>query len=40
MLLSEPKNSIIVKPNIKLVDVKQKSHDIETNKFVYDIEMS
>jgi hypothetical protein len=40
MLLSEPKNSKIVKPNLKLVDVKQKSHDIKTNKYVYDIEMS
>ncbi len=40
MLLSEPKNSKIVKPNLKLVDVKQKSHDINTNKYVYDIEMS
>jgi hypothetical protein len=40
MLLSEPKNSKIVKPNLKLVDVKQKSHDIKTNKYVYDVEMS
>ncbi len=40
MLLSEPKNSKIVKPNLKLVDVKQISHDIKTSKYVYNIEMS
>jgi hypothetical protein len=40
MLLSEPKNSKLVKPNIKLVDVKQKSYDMKTNKYVYDIVMS
>jgi hypothetical protein len=40
MLLSEPNNSKIVKPNLKLVDVKQKSYNKQTNKFVYDIEMS
>jgi hypothetical protein len=40
MLLTDPKNSKIVKPNLKLVDVKQKSHDSKTNKYVYDIEMS
>jgi hypothetical protein len=40
MLLLEPKNSRIVKPNLKLVDVKQKSFDKRTNKYVYDIEMS
>jgi hypothetical protein len=40
MLLSEPKNSKIVNPNLKLVDVKQKSYNNLTNKYVYDIEMS
>jgi hypothetical protein len=40
MLLSEPKNSKIVKPNLKLVEVKQKSYNEQTNKYVYDIEMS
>jgi hypothetical protein len=40
MLLLEPKKSRIVKPNLKLVDVKQTSFDKTTNKYVYDIEMS
>jgi len=40
MLLSEPKNSKIVKPNLKLVNVKQTGHDIFTNRYVYDIELS
>jgi hypothetical protein len=40
MLLSEPKNSNIVVPNLKMVDVKQESHDKQANVYVYDIEMS
>jgi hypothetical protein len=40
MLLTEPKNSKIVKPHLKLVDVKQVAHDIFTNRYVYNIEMS
>ncbi len=40
MLLSEPKNSKIVKPHLKLVDVKQVAHDIFTNRYIYNIEMS
>ncbi len=40
MLLSEPKNSNIVKPNLKLVDVKEVSHDKQANVNVYEIEMS
>jgi hypothetical protein len=44
MLLSEPKNSSIVKPNLKLIDVKQVghvvSHDKLLNVYVYDIEIS
>ncbi len=38
MLLSEPKNSKIVKANVKLVDVKPKSN--ENNRYVYDIVLS
>lgn len=40
MLLTEPKNSKIVKPNIKLVDVKQISRNIFTNEYLYEIELS
>lgn len=40
MLLSEPKNSAIVKSSVELVDVKQVSHNMQSNKYVYEIELS